>query len=136
MAKFVKEDVAAYSGEQKDELRKAIIALSADAKLKSQRTADERDAAVIIEGKKLLAGNSDCIDCHKIDGQGDDTGPDLTNYGSREWMLAFVSDPTHERFFGDRNDRMPSFGTKKMLSDREIALVVDWLRGEWYEPTK
>jgi ubiquinol-cytochrome c reductase cytochrome b subunit len=50
-------------------------------------------------------------------------------------MLDFINDPTHPRFFGRDNDRMPSFGTEKSLSPREIALIVDWIRGEWVRPT-
>jgi ubiquinol-cytochrome c reductase cytochrome b subunit len=29
---------------------------------------------------------------------------------------------------------MPSYGTEKSLSDREIEMVVDWIRGEWGTP--
>jgi ubiquinol-cytochrome c reductase cytochrome b subunit len=31
---------------------------------------------------------------------------------------------------------MPSFGPEKSLSEKEIAQVVDWIRGEWYVPKK
>ena len=48
--------------------------------------------------------------------------------------VAFVNDPTHPRFFGRDNDRMPSYGTEKSLSPREIEMVVDWIRQEWYTP--
>ena len=67
-------------------------------------------------------------------GDDDAAGPELSSYGSREWMIAFVSNPKHDRFYRGRNDRMPAFGEEKMLTDQEIGLVVDWLRGEWYEP--
>jgi ubiquinol-cytochrome c reductase cytochrome b subunit len=50
-------------------------------------------------------------------------------------MMAFVANPKHDRFYKSRNDRMPAFGEEKMLTEQEIGLVVDWLRGEWYEPT-
>ena len=49
-------------------------------------------------------------------------------------MLAFISDPSHARFYGERNDRMPAYGPDKILTAAEIGLVTDWLRGEWYEP--
>ena len=29
---------------------------------------------------------------------------------------------------------MPLFGVTHQLSDQEIGLVADWLRGEWYVP--
>ncbi|MEP6778564.1 MAG: menaquinol-cytochrome C reductase, partial [Gemmatimonadaceae bacterium] len=62
--------------------------------------------------------------------------PDMTGYASKEWMIAFVSDPSHERFFGDNNDRMPSFGKEKTLTLQELGLVADWLRGDWFMPPK
>jgi len=46
----------------------------------------------------------------------------------------FVSNPAHDRFYGERNDRMPLFGEEKSLTPQEIGLVADWLRGEWYQP--
>ena len=39
--------------------------------------------------------------------------PDLTGYGSYEWMMGMISDPTHRRFYRQENDRMPSFAANK-----------------------
>jgi ubiquinol-cytochrome c reductase cytochrome b subunit len=44
MAGFVNKKVAKYSPEQKENLKKVIAAVSAEAKLKSQRAQDQRDA--------------------------------------------------------------------------------------------
>ena len=72
---------------------------------------------------------------HKFHDSGEDpTGPDLTGYGSRQWLIDFISNPAHERFYGKRNDRMPAFGEEKQLDPRAIGLIADWLRGDWYEP--
>ena len=49
-------------------------------------------------------------------------------------MIDFIRNPAHPRFYGPRNDRMPAYGQQKILSDAEIALIVDWLRGDWTEP--
>jgi hypothetical protein len=53
--------------------------------------------------------------------------------------VGIIADPTHERFYGDSNDRMPSFGKAEegsapMLTRRQIELIADWLRGDWYRP--
>jgi ubiquinol-cytochrome c reductase cytochrome b subunit len=96
---------------------------------------DQRDAAIIQEGKTLLQSEIACTDCHQFHKTDPDaTGPDLTGYGSREWLTNFISNPAHPRFYGERNDRMPEFGAKQILSEREIGLVADWLRGHWYQP--
>jgi ubiquinol-cytochrome c reductase cytochrome b subunit len=137
MVKFVKEDIAEFDTAQKAQLQKVIVALSAEAGLKAQSTADTRDAVVIADGRKLVSSTAmNCTDCHKFHtaGTDDPSAPDLTGYGSREWMLAFISDPSHARFYGERNDRMPAYGPDKILTAAEIGLVTDWLRGEWYEP--
>jgi ubiquinol-cytochrome c reductase cytochrome b subunit len=137
MVKFVKEDIAEFDAAQKAQLQKLIIGLSAEAGLKAQSAADTRDAVVIAEGRKLVSSTAmNCTDCHKFHAAGteDPSAPDLTGYGSREWLLAFISDPSHARFYGERNDRMPAYGPDKILTAAEIGLVTDWLRGEWYEP--
>lgn len=131
MVHFVKEDLP---NQAKPEQRKMVIAaLSAEAHLKSQRDSDAADSTMIEQGRALIKGEVGCTDCHQFHGANDDaSAPDLTAYGSRQWMLDFLNDPGHKRFYGARNDRMPAFGARELLSPAEIGLIVDWLRGEWY----
>jgi ubiquinol-cytochrome c reductase cytochrome b subunit len=135
MAAFVRDDVPKLSPEGKTALANAILALSAEAGLKSQREADVSDAARIADGKRALSGTGiNCADCHAFGAPDPNaTGPDLTGFGSREWLTAFIADPAHPRFFGANNDKMPSFGKEGRLTPTEIGLLADWLRGEWYE---
>ena len=75
-----------------------------------------------------------CTDCHQFQAKDEDaTAPDLTGYGSREWLVRFLNNPGHADFYGERNDRMPAFGEKQILSPEAIGLIADWLRGDWYE---
>ena len=134
MVEFVREDIGSFSDGEKAQLQKGIVALSAEAGLKSQREADARDAALIAEGRKELTGFTlNCTECHVFRDEGEHDGPNLTGYGSREWLVAFISDPSHARFFGEANDRMPAYATDKQLTAAQIGLLADWLRGDWYE---
>lgn len=135
MVKFVQKDVANYTPAQKANLQKAIIALSAEAQLKIQLASDQRDEPIINEGRALIQSGLGCTDCHsfhKPDEQA--TAPDLTGYGSRKWLINFISNPSHPDFYDEHNDRMPAFGEDQILNAREIGLIADWLRGTWYEP--
>jgi ubiquinol-cytochrome c reductase cytochrome b subunit len=136
MVRFVKRDLPKFSAEQKEHLKKVILAVSAEAQLKRQRQLDQRDATLLEEGRELVASEDmRCTECHQFRKPDEDaTAPDLTGYGSREWLLAFLRNPSHERFYGKRNDRMPAFGQEQILDERAMGLLVDWLRGEWYEP--
>ena len=136
MAKFVKKDVAQFSVEEKAKLNKVIIALSAEAELKAQRDGDKRDDAIIREGKALLSSaEMHCADCHQFHKTDEDaTAPDLTGYGSRAWLTEIIANPTHAKFYGKKNDRMPAFAEDKILDAHSIGLLVNWLRGEWYVP--
>jgi ubiquinol-cytochrome c reductase cytochrome b subunit len=135
MAGFVKDSLPDHN---KDDVRKAIMALSAEAGLPSQKEADERDAHEIAVGRKLIEELT-CTDCHKFRNVGDlGTAPDLTGYGSRAWLTAFIANPAHERFYGKGNDRMPAFAASKnkaqnQLSPQNLSLIVRWLRGDWHE---
>jgi ubiquinol-cytochrome c reductase cytochrome b subunit len=85
-------------------------------------------------GREAILKELTCIDCHKFHDNGElGLAPDLTGYASREWLTAFISDPAHARFYPETNDRMPAFGPDRLSRD-EVKLLVDWLRGEWYEP--
>jgi ubiquinol-cytochrome c reductase cytochrome b subunit len=121
-----------------DEIDAIAAALSAQAELHSQREADKVDAELITRGVDLIEQN--CTrGCHRFGNHGQlGLAPDLTGYGSYEWMMGLVSDPTYERFYRHENDRMPSFAKdlahpeNNSLSIREISLIVDWLRGDYY----
>ena len=135
MVKFVTRDLGTNSPEQTAKIEKIVAALSAEAQLKSQLAADTRDASLIAEGRNLIQNDVKCTDCHQFHKPDEDaTAPDLTGYGSRRWLIGFISDPAHVNYYGKRNDRMPRFGADQVLSTPEIELIADWLRGTWYEP--
>jgi len=118
-------------------------ALSSEAGLRSQVAADARDAELIAKGFAWMGEDElACVDCHKVRGEGGTKGPDLTGYMSRQWMVDFIGNPAHERFYGDKNDRMPNFldvmgedggTTAGKLDLRRVGLIVDWMRGEWVQ---
>ena len=102
-----------------------------------------------VEGRELMIGKlaevtdagMSCTDCHKFHDSGDlGAAPDLTGYMSRQWMIDFISNPADERYYADRNDRMPAFAAHddprlNQLDHKSIGLIVDWLRGEWRRPS-
>ncbi|HEX4412936.1 MAG TPA: cytochrome b N-terminal domain-containing protein, partial [Lacipirellulaceae bacterium] len=148
MAKFVKENI----GDKLAELK-------GDAQTKFRQSIEDAALAVTAENGRKIAGVAEvdkhvdagrkaivdvfaCIDCHKFGKEGDiGMAPDLTGYAAREWLTAFLSNPADERFYRDTNDRMPAFATHpndpaNRLSPEDLATLVSWLRGEWYEPAK
>lgn len=132
MVRFVKQKVARYTPEQQAGLAKVIQAVSAEAALPAQAEQDRRDAATIAEGRILARTEFSCTDCHAFGKPDEDaTAPDLTGWASREWLIGIISDPTHARFYGERNDRMPSFLSNGQLDARSVALIADWLREDW-----
>ncbi len=135
MVKFVKKDLAKLSDADKASLKKVIASVSEEAQLKSQRSLDRRETKIINQGDDLLKGQFGCAECHRFHNNDEDaTGPDLTGYGSRAWLIGIINNPGHIRFYGKRNDRMPAFGDEKILDAQQIAMIADWLRGDWYEP--
>ncbi len=94
---------------------------------------------VVARGRELVASDERCGSCHRFRDNGTELGTacDLTGWGSREWLAGIIADPTHERFYGASNDRMPSFGKAAdggapQLTSEQIGMLADWLRGEWY----
>lgn len=135
MVKFVHEDVAEFDEEEQQALKAVVVALSAEARLPAQVEMDARDAELIESGKEHLVDTVGCVDCHEYEIEDEDaTAPVLTGYGSREWLIRFIANPEHPKFYGEKNDRMPNFGEEGILTDAEIGYVADWLRGDWYEP--
>lgn len=96
----------------------------------------------VAAGRDVIVKEFACIECHKFrdDGEVGGGAPDLTGYASRDWLTAFISNPADKRFYGEKNDRMPAFAlhpndpAANRLNPQELAILVSWLRGEWYEP--
>ena len=137
MVSFVQGDLADADQWKKDDIEAVIVAMAGEAGL----AAPGVQPAMLEKGRALVADGERCGGCHKVGDNGTALGsaPDLTGWGSREWLVGIITDPTHERFYGDSNDRMPSFGkaaegAAPMLSPQQIGLLADWLRGEWYRP--
>lgn len=124
-----------------DDVDAIVAALSAQAQLGAQQSADAKDQALIAKGAGLI--NQNCArGCHRFGSAGElGLAPDLTGYGSYEWMLGLISNPGHERFYRMENDRMPAFAQdlahpeRNSVSIRELSLIVDWIRGDYYRPS-
>lgn len=136
MARFVQRGLAGFGPEDRERLDLALVAVSAEAQLPRQAAADSAQMGLIEAGRALIRdGTVECARCHVFHEMTEgDGGPVLTGWGSREWMLGMVHDPSAEAYYGSNNDRMPSFGAEERLTREQIGLIVDWLREDWYEP--
>ena len=133
MSRVVEGRIANYEDSQVAQLQRVIKALSAEAQLPSQALLDASDAQEIEQGRLDMSSESiGCTDCHVFHGVNQEQrGPELTGWGSRTWMLGMLHDPGHADYYGEDNDDMPAFGMDEILTEAEMALVVDWLRGVW-----
>lgn len=137
MVDFVRETFVDMDEEYREERDQIVAGLSAEAVLPDQATIDGRDAKQIAKGRELIGEY--CTDCHQFGDQGKlGTAPKLTGWASREWMIGIISNPADRRFYGKKNDRMQAYAetddeAKNLLTNREIELLVDWLRSDWYD---
>jgi len=138
MVKYVRASVAAFTPVKQAQLQQIIAAVSAEAELPAQGVLDTRDAPLIKEGRQFLAdGKLRCTQCHQFGAPDEHTiGPDLTGYASRDWLVKFIANPAHPRFYGTHNDRMPRFGEDKLLEPQAIGFLADWLRGSEGAPAE
>jgi ubiquinol-cytochrome c reductase cytochrome b subunit len=132
MVRFVKRTIGKLTHEEKAQRPALIAALSAEAALPSQAAIDAKDSALIAEGRQLIDSETfRCTECHQFRKKTDDAiAPDLTGYGSTEWLTAMIHNPAQERFYGKKNDRMPAFAEGDRLDPKSMGLLVAWLRGE------
>jgi ubiquinol-cytochrome c reductase cytochrome b subunit len=102
----------------------------------------EYDKALAKKGEEILdqgmasegvLADASCFGCHaKTPEEEGNTYPTLVNYGSKEWLKSFISNPGSDRHYGDKN-QMPVYeGT---LTERELELLVSWMTKD-YAPTK
>jgi ubiquinol-cytochrome c reductase cytochrome b subunit len=139
MVGYVKGDLQGHLKDHPPEEFAALIAaLSAEAQRGDQVALDAAAAekGMIEQGRAAIV-KFGCTDCHKFHDDDPEAGyPDLTGYGSQEWLVDFISNPAHERFYGDNNDRMPRYApgddpAKHQISRSDLALIARWLRGDY-----
>ena len=141
MVQFVQAKMPHLTDAGKEQLEALIAAVSAEAGLVYQA---ELDATARVEGtvEKGIAALSaalssegsvrkeTCMECHTFRDDGIEIGPNLTGYGSEEWLVAMISDPEH---FYSSNDRMPRFAPedkpdKAILRSDQIHMLARWIR--------
>jgi ubiquinol-cytochrome c reductase cytochrome b subunit len=142
MANFVTGELIDLSPEQQQQREQIVTALVAEAGLPASSTDVQAAAQESLEKAREAVSTAikdqACTDCHKFRETGElGTAPDLTGYGTGDWLRAFLADPAHERFYGPKgNDRMPSFALNaekpqlNQLSNQELDMLVRWLRGD------
>ena len=140
MARYVQEKLPALKAKDPAAMASMIEAVVAEADLPANRAGLAARTPQIEAGRVHVSTTFGCTDCHAFRKADEDaTAPTLTGWGSRAWMVRLISDPTHADFYGKRNDRMPSYLKDGRLSEREIGLIVDWIRedtapGAWLKP--
>lgn len=108
------------------------------------------DETLVAAGKEVFKSGmlksgsiSSCVDCHAMkaigdtESLGDGAGPGypkLTGYAGRDWLKAFLRDPGHADFYGEKNTMMV-FDEKRM-SETDLDLLVNWMTGNFYRAEK
>jgi ubiquinol-cytochrome c reductase cytochrome b subunit len=128
MVAYVRDEMTDREQWPPEDIEAVAVALAAEAGLPDAAATP----AQLARGRTLIADGDRCGGCHRFGDNGTDLGtaPDLTGWGSREWLVGIIADPTHERFYGESNDRMPAF--EKTMPREQIGILADWLRGDWY----
>lgn len=120
-----------------DQVAGVPLALAVEA---GRAAISDANRAQVEAGRKLLAdADQGCATCHAYGEEMEDTPgyPRLDGWGSRAWLVGMIENPAGDRFYGENNDRMPAFhADTEILSETEIGLLADWLRGDWYRPSE
>ena len=138
MVEFVHDALTDLGAEQQEELAALVSAVSAEAELARQEAVDQTavENGTIERGLRAFRDEFGCADCHKLGDSGElGAAPDLTGWGSYEWLVGMIRQPEHERFYEVSNDRMPAFGAsdndaENLLTAEQIDLLARWIREE------
>ncbi len=143
MVNYVKSDMQDKdNGYTPEVLEEIAVALAAEAGNLPEGQADQDR---LEKGRAILADEAKCAQCHKFHDAGyEGSAPDLTGWGSREWLIGMISNPNDERFYGHAFDAdaasnrqlMPAFGRvedaefpTEDLAPEVVESIADWLRG-------
>jgi ubiquinol-cytochrome c reductase cytochrome b subunit len=140
MVRYVQEKLPGLRSKGPGAFDAMVEAVVAEADLPVNRAGAAARKDIVEAGRKYVSTTFGCTDCHAFRKADEDaTAATLTGWGSRDWMVRLIADPTHADFYGKRNDRMPSYLKDGRLTEREIGLIVDWIREDtdptsWLKP--
>lgn len=93
-------------------------------------------AAKLARGKNIVTTR--CTNCHLFEGKGDDSdqglAPELSGWGSREWIRAQIANPSSKTTYRDhaldaeRKGHMPRFDAE--IRNEDMDLLATWLYGQ------
>jgi ubiquinol-cytochrome c reductase cytochrome b subunit len=83
----------------------------------SETGARDADPKLVAAGKALFP-DKDCDSCHDVDGESENTGPNLKGRGTAAWVADVIADAGHGRLFGAKN-KMPKFSEKLTRAEIE-----------------
>lgn len=142
--RFTAGDMATWSKENGSELKPDDLSAIVEFIVDQSGTANPpTNPELVKQGREFFANGNDqiqesCGTCHKLQPRGEmkalgggSEAPDLTGYGSEQWLSSFISNPGDKRHYGKKN-AMPDFADR--LSDQERKLLIDWMQHKWYEP--
>ena len=91
------------------------------------------DAAAMARGKTIVTTR--CTSCHLFEGKGDDSdqglAPELSGWGSRNWLRAQIANPATKATYRDhalepeRKGHMPRFDAE--IHNEDMDLLASWL---------
>jgi ubiquinol-cytochrome c reductase cytochrome b subunit len=96
----------------------------------------DRGQELISSGELTSGSITTCDTCHagiggEFEPEAENGGvPELNQYGSQPWLKAFITNPGHSQFYGDKN-KMPAFAQRMSESQREM--LVRFLTGDYAE---
>ena len=82
----------------------------------------------VIQDDPLYSGEQlfrqHCIECHSFEGAGGNSAPDLTEYGSKSWLIGFIQDPNASKYYGNTNlNKMPGYD----MEEEDLTNLVAFL---------
>lgn len=111
-----------------------FVAQSGHAGLTIDEDLAARGEEILSSGELTSGSFMSCSDCHAEVGgtfvKGAENGgiPELNEYGSPAWLAAFIENPGHDQFYGDKN-KMPPYAEK--LSEHELTMLVRFFTGDY-----
>lgn len=117
-----------------DAMVEFLVSLAGKKDPSLDQTKVERGREILDSGNLTAGSITKCTDCHTsvastFTPDASNGGiPELSGYGSTAWLKAFITNPGHEQFYGEKN-KMPGFADS--MSAHDLGLLARYLSGDF-----